>query len=92
MSNIANLWKYNYSAIANSIGSTDNQYPVMNALGTVTGHNDIINVHEQRQIVRGLKNKKGVVAMMELHLKSISLHLSDCDHDVNIPFRLYAYW
>ena len=29
----------------------------MNALGTVPGHNDVINVHELQQIVRGLKNK-----------------------------------
>ena len=32
----------------------------MNALWTVPGHNDVINVHELRQIVRGLKNKKAV--------------------------------
>ena len=32
----------------------------MNALGTVPGHNDVINVHQLRQIVRGLKNKKAV--------------------------------
>ena len=32
----------------------------MNALRTVPGHNDVINVHELRQIVRGLKNKKAV--------------------------------
>ena len=32
----------------------------MNALGTVPGHNDIVNVHELRQIVRGLKSKKAV--------------------------------
>ena len=32
----------------------------MNALGTVPGHNDVINVHELRQIVRGLKSKKAV--------------------------------
>ena len=32
----------------------------MNAFGTVPGHNDVINVHELRQIVRGLKNKKVV--------------------------------
>ena len=32
----------------------------MNALGTVTGHNDVINVHELRKIVRGLKTKKAV--------------------------------
>ena len=32
----------------------------MNALGTVSGHNDVINVHELRQIVRGLKSKKAV--------------------------------
>ena len=32
----------------------------MNALETVPGHNDIIIVHELRQIVRGLKSKKVV--------------------------------
>ena len=32
----------------------------MNALGTVLGHNDVINVHELQQIVRGLKNKNAV--------------------------------
>ena len=52
-SNIANLWKDNFSAIVNSVGSTDNRDQVMKALGTVPGHNDIINVHELRQIVRG---------------------------------------
>ena len=44
--------------IANSVGSTDNRDQVMNALGTVPGHNDVINAHELRQIVRGLKSKK----------------------------------
>ena len=33
----------------------------MNAMGTVPGHNDVINVQELRQIVRGLKNKKAVM-------------------------------
>ena len=32
----------------------------MNALETVPGRNDVINVHELRQIVRRLKNKKAV--------------------------------
>ena len=59
-SNIANLWKDHFSAIANSVGSTDNRDQVMNALGTVPVHNDVINVHELRQIVRGLKSKKAV--------------------------------
>ena len=59
-SNIANLWKDHFSAIANPVGSTDNRDQVINALGTVPGHNDVINVHELRQIVRGLKNKKVV--------------------------------
>ena len=45
-SNIANLWKYLFSAIANSVGSTDNRDQVMNALRTVALHNDIINGHE----------------------------------------------
>ena len=59
-SNIANLWKDNFSAVANSVGSTDNRDQVMNALGNVAGHNVAINVHDLRQIVRGLKNKKAV--------------------------------
>ena len=29
-------------------------------MGTVPGHNDVINVHELWQIVRGLKSKKAV--------------------------------
>ena len=44
-SNIANPWKDHFSAIANFVGSTDNRDQVMNALGTVPGHNDVINVH-----------------------------------------------
>ena len=32
----------------------------MNALRTVSGHNDVSNVHELGQIVKGLKNKKAV--------------------------------
>ena len=52
---------------------------VMNALETVPGRNDVINVHELRQIVRRLKNKKAVGNItMEFHLKSMSLQLSDC--------------
>ena len=59
-SNIANLWKDHFSAIANSVGSTDNRDQVKNALRTVPAHNDVINVHELRQIVKGLKNNKAV--------------------------------
>ena len=32
----------------------------MNALRTVPGHNDVINVHDLGQIVKGLKNNKAV--------------------------------
>ena len=32
----------------------------MNALRTVPAHNDVINVHELRQIVKRLKNNKAV--------------------------------
>ena len=49
-----------HTYIANSVGSTDNRDQVMNALGTVPGHNDVINVHELWQIESGLKNKKNV--------------------------------
>ena len=60
-SNIANLWKDHFSAIANSVGSTDNRDQVMNALRTVPAHDYVVNVHELRQIVKGLKNNKAVV-------------------------------
>ena len=55
-SNIAKLWKDHFSAIANSVGSTDNQDQVMNAWKTVPGHNGVIIAHEMKQIVRELKN------------------------------------
>ena len=42
-SNIANLWNDHFSAIANSVGSTDNQDPIMKELKIVLGHNDVIN-------------------------------------------------
>ena len=58
--NIANLWKDHFSAITNSVGSTDNRDQVVNALRTVPRHNDVINVHELRQIARGLKNNKAL--------------------------------
>ena len=59
-SNIANLWKDPLSAIANSVGSTDNQEQVKKALTAVTGHSDVINVHELAQIVKVVKNNKAV--------------------------------
>ena len=66
-----------FSVIANSVGSTDNRELFMNALGTVHGHNDVINVHELQQIARGLKNKKAVGN--DGILSEVSkLHLSDC--------------
>ena len=46
-----------------NISGNDEDDPVTAAtyaLGTVPGHNDVINVHELRQIVRGLKSKKAV--------------------------------
>ena len=42
-SNIANLWKDHFSAIANSVPSTDNRDQVMNSVRAVPGHNDVIN-------------------------------------------------
>ena len=44
-SNIANLWKDHVSATANSVGSTDNRDPGMNALRTVPVQNNAINVY-----------------------------------------------
>ena len=65
----------------------------MNALETVPGHNDVINVHELRQIVRGLRNKKAVgndgipsevyKFASERLLTIMSIFLST---------RVYAYW
>ena len=54
------IWKDHFSAIASSVGSTDNRDQVMNALRAVPLHNDVINLHELRQIVKGLKNNKAV--------------------------------
>ena len=65
-SNIGILWKDHFSATANSVGSgkillaVGSGHQVMNPLGTVPCHNDVINVHELRQNVRRLKNKKAV--------------------------------
>ena len=49
-SNIANLWKYHFSTIANSVGATDNRDQVMNALRTVPGHNDVIDVLSAQKV------------------------------------------
>ena len=84
-SNIANLRKDHFSAIANSVGSADNRDQVMNALKTVPGHNDVINVHELQQIVRGLKNKGNDGIPSEVYkfdferlLTMMSIFLSGC--------------
>ena len=59
-SNIANPWKDNFCATANSVGFTDNRDQVMNELRTLPARTDVVNVHELRKIVRGLENKKAV--------------------------------
>ena len=65
----------------------------MNALRTVPGHKDVINVHELRQIVNRLENSKAVgndgIPSEVYKFSSERLH---ADHDVHIPFRLYADW
>ena len=68
--------------------ATDNRDQVMNALRTVPAHNGVINVHELRQIVRGLKSKKAdgndgipseVCKFASEHLLTIvSIFLSGC--------------
>ena len=65
-SNITNLWKDHFSAIADSVGSTDNRDQVMNALRTVPANNEVINVHELRQIVKELKNNRAVCNICSL--------------------------
>ena len=97
-SNIANLWKDHFSAIANSVGSTDNRDHVMNILGTFQGHKDVINVYELPQIVRGLKNKKAVgndgipsevyKFASELLLTMMSIFLSGCMLTSRLPSTL----
>ena len=87
-SNIANLWKDHLSAIANSVDSTDNRDQIMNALGTVPGHNNVINIQNQRQIVKRLKNNKAVgndgipsevyKFASERLLRMLSIFLSGC--------------
>ena len=61
-SNIAILWKDHFSATGSSVGSTDNQDYVMNALRlrAVPCQNDVINVDGPRQIVKGLKNNEAI--------------------------------
>ena len=87
--NITNRWKDNFSAIANSVGSIDIRDQVMNALGSVPGHNDVINVHELRRIVRGIKNKKAV-GDDGIPSKVYKFARLLADHNVNFHFRLYA--
>ena len=97
-SNIANLWKDHFSPIANYVGSTDNQDQVMNALGTVSGHNDVIDAHELREIVRRLKNKKafgndgipseGYKFASERLLTIMSIFLSWCILNGKLPSTL----
>ena len=70
----------------------------MNALWTVPGHNDVINVHEPRQIVRGLKSKKAVgndgipsavyKFVSELLLTIMSIFLSGCMLSDKLPSTL----
>ena len=99
-SNIANLWKDNFSAITNSVDSTDNRVQVMNPLRTVSGHNDVINVHELRQIVKGLKNNKAVLNdgipsevykfASERLLTMMSIFLTGCMLTGKLPNSPYA--
>ena len=99
-SNITNLWKDHFSAIANSVAeaSTDNREQVMNELRTIPGHNDVINVHELRQLVKGLKNNKAVIndgIQSEVHLFAserlltmMSIFLSGCVLTGKLPNSL----
>ena len=66
---------------------TDNRDQVMNELRTVPGHNDVINVHELRKIVKGLKNNKAVgnaripcevYKLASERLVTMSIFLSGC--------------
>ena len=86
-----------FRAIANSVGSTDDRDQVMNALRTVPGHNDVINVHELRQIVRGLKKKAvgndGIPSEVykfasERLLTMMSIFLSGCMLTCKVPSTL----
>ena len=52
------LGKNTLIAIVNSVSPLTTE--IMNALGTVPGHNDVINVHELRQNGSWLKNQKAV--------------------------------
>ena len=81
-----------FSAIANSVGSTDSRDQVMNALGTVPSHNDVINVHELRQIARGLKNKKAVgnYGILSKVCKFASERLLAMMQDLSSPCNFFA--
>ena len=101
LNDTANLWKNHFSAIANSVGSSDNQDQVINAVRTVPAHNDVINVHELRLIVKGLKNNKTVgndawipsevyKFASERLLIIISIFLYGCMLTGKLPNSLYA--
>ena len=70
----------------------------MNSLRTVPGHNDVINVHDLNQIVKGLKNNKAVgndgipsevyKFVSELLLTMMSIFLSGCMLTGKLPNSL----
>ena len=88
-SNTANRWKDHFRAIENSVCSTDNRDQVMNALRTVPGHNDVININELRQIVKGLKKNK---AVGNYGIPSEVYKFASERLQANIPFGLHADW
>ena len=71
--------KDHFSAIANSVGSNDNRDQVMNALGTVPGHNDVINVRTNKKAVgnEGIPSEVYKFASERL-LTIMSIFLSGC--------------
>ena len=94
-SNIANIWKDHFSVIANSVGSTDNPDQVIIGLWTVPGHNDVINAHELRQIMRGLKNKKAVGndwIPPEVGILDLSNCWPWCQYFFPVEILLVSYW
>ena len=80
-----------FSEIVTFFGSTDNRDQVMNALRTVQGHNNVINEHELRQIVRGQKHSKanGTHGIPSKVNKLASERLQ-CTMSMLIP--VYAFW
>ena len=77
-SNIANLWKDHFSAIVNSVGSMTTEIGSWMHWGLSNAITMLLMYMSWGKLGKDWKIIIKLLAMMGFHLKSISLHLSDC--------------